>query len=1305
MSNAMRVGIFLALLLLLPLAQGQSCTSVPANGCDLTHDVTLTPGTYFLPNGMDATTDNVRLNCNGGTIRGSNVEGEHGVLGVFRTNVTVRNCRFEDFNPPSFGSGVFFAQSHFITVQDSIFEDTAFGISINGTVANEHIVIKDNLFIRTRRDNLLLKANFSVARGNTFLLSTEENALHTDGAHNLIEDNVFDSPNTQLLSFQIQNITVRRNSFRGTGETTTAAVLFLPFAGGTFEDITFVDNRVEDAYVTFGDYSSPGITHNGLTVSRNTFKDVGWVQVDFWDGSVISHNNGTRLVFGIQFAGGRDHLVQGNRLTGPGCTDFTNAPPPFGTNPTCNRINIIVLSAPVVTEDLTVQHNRMSDAQFGSFVVGDGGPGGLTDAAILNNTISNSRGGMIILDGSGLTIKENHVEAEINDMHLTSSTVQGNAFAGDQFNVSDSGSTFTDNTFDGIAVTDTGVGHIWCVGITGNSYINGATYAGNNPGGGSCEPAGDLSVEDLDPVQVVEVPILVQGKKGVIRSQVQWTSGRVQSTLVTLTHKLIPTGPGSPVALGSANIEVSRDTNESVLFNFTPSVPEGNYLVSVEAESAFTESNVGNNLESEFVEVVDTDSVQVVYVPVGFDPSEFGDFLDAVFAHHQFLTMVYPLSEEDARSGLVGVAYNPSPFTLSVIPLLLRNLYNHAVRFGPNQPERVAGIFPAGLLPTGGYSFWPSAFGVDRTVVAQDSTRHTTAHEIGHTFQLCDETEQLKWFAQDGTRLGGCPNGDHNLNGFLDQDCIDSQGCPTVAIFGLIPWQNEIVPRPLYEDNPMNNLMGSTSSHNTRWIDSVTYLHLSREFQTAVFTNVSERILIPGSIVRDGSGFEVLFEPLEELGPGEVLVLENQTGNFSLEFLDSEGEILASFNFIPTFSFSSADDSEEETNISAFSLVAERPVSVSRVQVRSSDAVLGGLNRSLHHPTVQVISPFPNSTYQQTLVIAWEGADQDNDPLSYVVGISSDEGLSWHSLSDPVTNTSIIFDINASLLGPSDGFLIRVRASDGFLSGEAIMNVSFGFESGCADSDGDSVCDISDNCIEDSNPLQLDLDGNRYGDACDNPREHKNESVIQLESSKVGLRKVDDAIDRVIKFVDGGLDDGFWVEDFRLELKMSSNAVFVKEAQAVSDMVRHLGKCGLRSGLNTVPPSVNTTFEEVSDKLVQADKLLAMRNLKDARATAPLADPHRQLLVTRLTEMAQEELDAGLDALEEECLSTYGGRKTRVSQVAAIQRFRRSWVLSTLAQKVDTGEPYDNFSPLFGDDNEQRQVWLEDLMGGMMKVD
>ena len=1085
MSNAMRVGIFLALLLLLPLAQGQSCTSVPANGCDLTHDVTLTPGTYFLPNGMDATTDNVRLNCNGGTIRGSNVEGEHGVLGVFRTNVTVRNCRFEDFNPPSFGSGVFFAQSHFITVQDSIFEDTAFGISINGTVANDHIVIEDNLFIRTRRDNLLLKANFSVARGNTFLLSTEENALHTDGAHNLIEDNVFDSPNTQLLSFQIQNITVRRNSFRGTGETTTAAVLFLPFAGGTFEDITFVDNRVEDAYVTFGDYSSPGITHNGLTVSRNTFKDVGWVQVDFWDGSVISHNNGTRLVFGIQFAGGRDHLVQGNRLTGPGCTDFTDAPPPFGTNPTCNRINVIVLSAPVATEDLTVQHNRMSDAQLGSFVVGDGGPGGLTDATILNNTITNSRGGMILQDGSGLAIEENHVDAEINDMHLTSSTVQGNTFAGDQFNVSGSGSTFTDNTFDGIAVADTGAGHIWCVGTTGNSYLNGASYTGPDTAAGTC-PENDLEVLAIMPLQTVENVSLIRDKRGKIRTLVRWNSITFSSVSTTLTYKLIPTGPSSPITLGQMSVTLQKNLDTPIVFNFTPSVSEGSYLVSVEANRTLSESNVGNNIKSVLADVVDTDPLRIAYVPVGYSPFNLQGFRDAVRDQHQFLTTVYPLGVNDAPSSLVGIPYIPQPGQL--IPIvgtldLLRGVYLHAVLFSGRLPDRVSGIFPPFFRTfwEGGYSTWPPL----PAVIASDSERMNTAHEIGHTFELCDEYGTLLWGKQDTVRRffsgTGCPNGDREPPTGLDPICVSGPGCPQMTLSGLVPW----VPNGFPEFAEFLNLMGEESSPHRRWIDRPSYLHLIEVFQSPIHQNVSSRILVSGFINMTGSGMTGSFEPLMDLSPGEIIEDTEALGGFTLDLLDAQGNLLDNVTLAIPFSISFIGGDTTESNVSLFLSVLERPPDLAAIRILDNGTEIGRITRSDNAPSVEIISPQPGTVYRQNVFINWDASDPDGDSLTYAIGVSDDGGVNWHTLIAEYPNTSIEFDINTTLLDITDDFLIRILVSDGFLSGEDIMEVTFAINLSCEDADDDFVCDISDNCVNDSNPSQKDFGRDGSGDICD----------------------------------------------------------------------------------------------------------------------------------------------------------------------------------------------------------------------------
>ena len=47
------------------------------------------------------------------------------------------------------------------------------------------------------------------------------------------------------------------------------------------------------------------------------------------------------------------------------------------------------------------------------------------------------------------------------------------------------------------------------------------------------------------------------------------------------------------------------------------------------------------------------------------------------------------------------------------------------------------------------------------------------------------------------------------------------------------------------------------------------------------------------------------------------------------------------------------------------------------------------------------------------------------------------------------------------------------------------MKVTFELNPECADIDGDDVCDLSDNCVNDQNPLQENFDYDGLGDACD----------------------------------------------------------------------------------------------------------------------------------------------------------------------------------------------------------------------------
>ncbi len=71
------------------------CGSIPTNGCDANVNVTFTPGTYNLPNGIDVCLDNIIVNCNGATLVG---QGDNSIgITVHKSNVTIENCNLREY--------------------------------------------------------------------------------------------------------------------------------------------------------------------------------------------------------------------------------------------------------------------------------------------------------------------------------------------------------------------------------------------------------------------------------------------------------------------------------------------------------------------------------------------------------------------------------------------------------------------------------------------------------------------------------------------------------------------------------------------------------------------------------------------------------------------------------------------------------------------------------------------------------------------------------------------------------------------------------------------------------------------------------------------------------------------------------------------------------------------------------------------------------------------------------------------------------------------------------------------------------
>lgn len=94
---------------------------------------------------------------------------------------------------------------------------------------------------------------------------------------------------------------------------------------------------------------------------------------------------------------------------------------------------------------------------------------------------------------------------------------------------------------------------------------------------------------------------------------------------------------------------------------------------------------------------------------------------------------------------------------------------------------------------------------------------------------------------------------------------------------------------------------------------------------------------------------------------------------------------------------------------------------------------------------------------------------------------------------------------------PGDVIWIEVTLEDGLNGGQNsvqlivdLSEVSHCGGTPCADSDGDGVCDSSDNCPDDANTDQVDIDEDGVGDVCDNCPSIANASQLDSDGDGVG---------------------------------------------------------------------------------------------------------------------------------------------------------------------------------------------------------
>lgn len=185
-------------------------------------------------------------------------------------------------------------------------------------------------------------------------------------------------------------------------------------------------------------------------------------------------------------------------------------------------------------------------------------------------------------------------------------------------------------------------------------------------------------------------------------------------------------------------------TPVSVASTATPTINAATPTVGVTANALPTRTATPTPLPPSYV---------IVFIPVHWKGSR-NSFLDAAKNHANIF-----LKESNIQSYIqVNIIYLDKTF--AGVPLndeeLLSNILEFGIRAEP--ADRYIGLTDGDLAVRGNHNVSGYTFGLDyQAVVAESKGVTITAHELGHTYGLCDEYSYAAWKRQN-VAYNGCPN-------------------------------------------------------------------------------------------------------------------------------------------------------------------------------------------------------------------------------------------------------------------------------------------------------------------------------------------------------------------------------------------------------------------------------------------------------------------------------------------------------------------------------------------------------------------
>lgn len=414
--------------------------------------------------------------------------------------------------------------------------------------------------------------------------------------------------------------------------------------------------------------------------------------------------------------------------------------------------------------------------------------------------------------------------------------------------------------------------------------------------------------------------------------------------------------------------------------------------------------------------------LDIRYVSVGYKPSEDerelpdANIIDS--AHSPLLQRIFPAADinyQPLYTDVVNIDVSPLVYKSTQYERLVAQLGSIRTSI-KDKPDLMFGWLPSNVTIQGtrGATWYGVGEGKNTPLgTANQVAFRTAAHEVGHELGLghapCQVAAGATW-----------PYGQNDAT-------IQEYGLDVISLTLVSHTAPDFMS---YCGERFSRGAGPERS----WISPYHYMSLfGAEFlrphqQVARQMPPQDLLLVSGLVYLDG---HVEFFPFYHVQTTPS-VPSGGSGGYCLEFQGGAGESLANYCFDLPFVEAHLG---EPTNIEHFVWALPYPVGTNHLTLKQGTRILGQVQVSAHVPSIAIISPTRNQSWSGTQTITWTASDADNDPLSFRVFYSPDDGQSWIPLSGDLTESR--YSVETDWFAGSDDARIRVIASDGINTGIA----------------------------------------------------------------------------------------------------------------------------------------------------------------------------------------------------------------------------------------------------------------------------